>query len=64
MGQLARVVLWHGREKRGLGDPNPFVDPEGYKAHVDQYEKSFETALAGQGQAKGGRGQGKAKQDK
>jgi metallo-beta-lactamase class B len=33
-------------EKRGPGDPNPFVDPEGYKAHVDQYEKSFEAALA------------------
>ena len=33
-------------QKRGPGDPNPFVDPEGYKAHVDQYEKSFEAALA------------------
>ncbi len=32
--------------KRGPDDPNPFVDPEGYKAHVDQYEKSFEAALA------------------
>lgn len=32
--------------KRGPGDPNPFVDPEGYKAHVDQYEKSFEAAVA------------------
>ncbi len=31
---------------RREGDPNPFVDPEGYKAHVDQYEKSFEAALA------------------
>jgi metallo-beta-lactamase class B len=31
---------------RGPGDPNPFVDPEGYKAHVDEYEKSFEAALA------------------
>jgi len=30
------------------GDPNPFVDPEGYKAHVDQFEKIFETALAKQ----------------
>src|SRR5579871_1538953 len=43
-------------EKRGPGDPNPFVDPEGYKAHVDQYEKSFEAALAkreAQGAAKG-----------
>jgi metallo-beta-lactamase class B len=31
---------------RGAGDPNPFVDPEGYKAHVAEYEKSFEAALA------------------
>jgi metallo-beta-lactamase class B len=35
-------------QKRGPGDPNPFVDPEGYKAHVDEYEKSFEAALARQ----------------
>jgi len=33
---------------RGEGDPNPFIDPEGYKAHVDEYEKSFEAALAKQ----------------
>lgn len=33
-------------EKRGPGDPNPFVDPEGYKAHVAQYEKTFEAAVA------------------
>jgi metallo-beta-lactamase class B len=33
-------------EKRGAGDPNPFVDPEGYLAHVDQFEKTFEAALA------------------
>ena len=33
-------------ESRREGDPNPFVDPEGYKAHVDQYEKSFEAAMA------------------
>jgi metallo-beta-lactamase class B len=33
---------------RHEGDPNPFVDPEGYKAHVDEYEKSFEAALARQ----------------
>jgi metallo-beta-lactamase class B len=32
-------------QKRGPGDPNPFVDPEGYKAHVDQYEKTFEAAV-------------------
>ena len=35
-------------QKRGPGDPNPFIDPEGYKAHVDEYEKSFEAALARQ----------------
>jgi metallo-beta-lactamase class B len=46
-------------QKRGPGDPNPFIDPEGYKAHVDEYEKSFEAALARPPQAKG---QGKAKQ--
>jgi metallo-beta-lactamase class B len=51
-------------EKRGPGDPNPFVDPQGYQAHVDEYEKTFEAALArqlsGEGQAKGqGRGQAK-----
>jgi metallo-beta-lactamase class B len=33
-------------QKRGPGDPNPFIDPEGYKAHVDQYEKTFEAAAA------------------
>ncbi len=54
-------------EKRGPGDPNPFVDPEGYKAHVDQYEKSFEAAMArmqtpGQGKGQGkGQGRGQAK---
>jgi metallo-beta-lactamase class B len=53
-------------EKRGPNDPNPFIDPQGYLAHVDQYEKSFEAALArppAQGKGKGpGPGQGKAKQ--
>ena len=42
--------------KRGPGDPNPFVDPEGYKDHVDQFEKNFEAARArqlAQAQAKG-----------
>jgi metallo-beta-lactamase class B len=49
-------------EKRGPNDPNPFVDPEGYKAHVDEYEKSFEAALAAPPAQGKGRGQGKAKQ--
>jgi metallo-beta-lactamase class B len=31
---------------RGPGDPNPFVDPQGYQAHVDEFEKTFEAALA------------------
>lgn len=48
---------------RREGDPNPFVDPEGYKAHVDQFEREFEAALAAppaQGKGKGrGPGQGK-----
>jgi len=33
-------------QKQAPGGPNPFIDPEGYKAHVDQYEKSFEAAVA------------------
>jgi metallo-beta-lactamase class B len=48
----SHASFYHMAEKyeklkaRGPGDPNPFVDPEGYKAHVDEYEKSFEAALA------------------
>jgi metallo-beta-lactamase class B len=45
-------------QKRGPNDPNPFVDPDGYKAHVDEYEKSFEAALAAPPQGKG-KGKGK-----
>jgi hypothetical protein len=50
-------------EKRGPGDPNPFVDPQGYLAHVDQYEKSFEAALARGTQApqRGGQRQGQVR---
>ena len=33
---------------RKEGDPNPFVDPEGYKAHLDHFEKIFEDTLAQQ----------------
>jgi metallo-beta-lactamase class B len=48
-------------QKRGPGDPNPFVDPKGYLAHVDEYEKSFEAAAAvppaPRGQGRGNRGQ-------
>ena len=35
-------------QERGPGDPNPFYDPEGYQAHVAEYEASFEAALARQ----------------
>ena len=33
---------------RGAGDPNPFYAPEGYQAHVTEYEGTFEAALARQ----------------
>ena len=33
-------------EARKEGDPNPFYDPEGYKAHVAEFSASFEKALA------------------
>lgn len=33
---------------RKAGDPNPFNDPEGYKAHVKQFEKMFEEEVAKQ----------------
>jgi len=41
------------------GDPNPFVDPQGYKAHVDEFEKTFEAALARQLAAAQGKGEQK-----
>jgi metallo-beta-lactamase class B len=46
-------------QKKGPGDPNPFIDPDGYKAHVDQYEKSFEAAVAGGGRGGAGAGRGR-----
>jgi metallo-beta-lactamase class B len=44
-------------QARKEGDPNPFIDPQGYLAHVDEFEKTFEAALArppaqGKGKAK------------
>jgi len=43
---------------RKPGEPNPFVDPQGYQSHVDQFEKTFEAALAKQlASAKAGSGQ-------
>lgn len=47
-------------ESRGPNDPNPFVDPEGYKAHVDQFEKTFEDALSRPPAQGKGKGKGKA----
>jgi len=44
---------------RRPGDPNPFVDPQGYKAHVDEFEKTFEAALARQLAAAQGKGEQK-----
>jgi metallo-beta-lactamase class B len=41
---------------RGPADPNPFVDPQGYKDHVAEYEKTFEAALARQLAAAQGKG--------
>lgn len=39
---------------REEGDTNPFIDPEGYIKHVEEYEATFETALAKQlAEAKG-----------
>lgn len=35
-------------QARGEGDPNPFIDPEGYQAHVDEFERIFEETLARQ----------------
>lgn len=35
-------------QARGESDPNPFVDPDGYQAHVDEFEGTFEAALARQ----------------
>jgi hypothetical protein len=35
-------------QARGEGDPNPFVDPAGYQAHVAEFERIFEETLARQ----------------
>jgi hypothetical protein len=40
---------------RRPGDPNPFVDPKGYLAHADEFEETFETTLARQLAAAGGK---------
>lgn len=35
-------------QARQPGDPNPFVDPAGYQAHVDEFEGTFKDALRAQ----------------
>jgi metallo-beta-lactamase class B len=35
-------------QQRGPGDPNPFVDPAGYQAHVAEFERTFQEALTRQ----------------
>jgi metallo-beta-lactamase class B len=35
-------------QTRQADEPNPYIDPDGYQAHVDEFERSFETALARQ----------------
>lgn len=35
-------------QARQPGDPNPFYDPEGYQAHVAEFERRFEEVLARQ----------------
>jgi metallo-beta-lactamase class B len=45
-------------QARKEGDPNPFVDRKGYLTHVDDFERTFEAALARHPQAPArGRGQ-------
>ena len=48
-------------QARREGDPNPFIDPTGYQAHVDEFEKTFEAALARQLTQGPGQGKGKGK---
>jgi metallo-beta-lactamase class B len=35
-------------QSRGPNDPNPFIDPAGYRAHVDVQRRAFEAMLAEQ----------------
>lgn len=35
-------------QARGPDEPNPFIDPQGYQAHVDEFERTFEETLARQ----------------
>lgn len=38
-------------QKLKQGGPNPFIDPQGYRAHLDMQEKAFEAKLAEQKRA-------------
>jgi metallo-beta-lactamase class B len=42
-------------QKAGPNDPNPFIDPAGYKAHLDLQEKNFRAKLEEQQKASGGK---------
>jgi metallo-beta-lactamase class B len=48
------MVAKYERAKRG-GGPNPFVDPEGYRAFVARKEKAFRDSLAAQAKEAGPR---------
>jgi metallo-beta-lactamase class B len=39
-------------QRRGPGDPNPFIDRAGYLAHIDLQEQRFRAMLAEQGGAR------------
>lgn len=43
---------YYGMEEKvgrlGKGKPNPFVDPKGYKAYVEERERAFQSALSSQ----------------
>jgi metallo-beta-lactamase class B len=44
-GMIEKYAAMQGRSE---GDPNPFVDPEGYHAHIDAQQARFEEMLRSQ----------------
>jgi metallo-beta-lactamase class B len=46
-GSFYGMAEKHARLEKGSG-PNPFIDPDGYKAHLDRQEKNFLARLAEQ----------------
>jgi metallo-beta-lactamase class B len=46
-GSFYGLPAKYARLEKGEG-PNPFIDPEGYKAHLDLQEKNFNARLAEQ----------------